>query len=226
MADNLIRIGQALITQEEYESNKAYYDASGFLGAETGAPVYNGDGGSDYYDILNAYLNKVKEIKNIKYRYKGGDNSDPFATNGTIKVDNPHFVTWLLKNSGIKSNMTDLLAMSGMDTLLYKDVLDVVNPLMSASDDYNSKLNYLSISVKGDILFFDTFSRNSTVGMYLGSGEVLAMIEDGLSILNLWNENDDGTYDFTFWMEKFNGTIKRLPILNKEDYIWHAKIME
>ena len=227
MTEKLISVGQSLITQEEYDNNKAYYDKLGFVGKAGGPVVYNGDSGSDYYDTLTAFLDTVQKEVSLSYKYRGGSTYDPMADDTPSKVDNPHFVTWLLHNSGISSDITAELAKGGMDTLLYGDVLDVVNPLKSASDDFNAKLNYLALSVKGDILFFDTVSRNSSVGIYLGVGKVIMMLDSGMTTVDLWVDNElDGSYDFTFWMEKFNGTIKRLPILNKDDYVWHAKIME
>ena len=146
MTEKLISVGQSLITQEEYNNNKAYYDKLGFVWKAGGPVVYNGDSGSDYYDTLTAFLDNVQKEYSLSYKYRGGSTYDPMESDTPSKVDNPHFVTWLLHNSGISSDITDELANGGMDTLLYGDVLDVVNPLKSASDDFNAKLNYSAIS--------------------------------------------------------------------------------
>ncbi len=227
MLDGYIPFGQAVITEEEYLADKEYYDNSGFLnvlgvdGISTGVT-----GGFENYAFISKYLKSLVGNTNIKYRLGSGNKGNPYNTDKKVLIDNPHFVTWFIKNSGLIENMLDDDANSGIDTLLYTNLLDEINPLKSSSDDYSAKSKYLSNAVLGDILFFDTFQRNGSVAIYLGSGKILLVDENNNRVYDMWIENEDSTVDYTYWMDKFNGTIKRIPNLNKDDYIWHAKIMD
>lgn len=226
MNDDYIFFGQAVLTKEEYLANKEEYDKTGFVGVQGMAGISTGIiGGAEDYVSINKNIKYLIDSTNIKYRLGGGSNGDPYLKN-VVLVDNPHFVTWFIKSTGFIKDMSDEDANSGMDTLLYTNILDEVNPLKSSSDDFNAKTNYLSQAVTGDILFFDTFQRNGSVAIYLGSGKILLVDENNNRVYNLWITDDDGTIEYTYWMDKFNGTIKRIPYLNKEDYIWHAKIMD
>lgn len=225
MNDDFIAYGQAVLTKEEYLANKEYYDSTGFVGVTGTQGIKTGvDGGFEYYKNILKYLEESIDRTDIKYRLGGGSINNPYEKD-IVLIDGPHFVSWYIKNTGY-TDMTDDDAKSGIDILLYTDLLDEVSPLLSSSDDVQSKRDNLSKSVLGDILFFDTYQRNGTVGIYLGSGKILLVDENNNRVYNLWLDNSDGTIEYTYWMDKFNGTIKRIPKLNKDDYIWHAKIMD
>ena len=227
MLDGYIPFGQAVITKEEYLANKEYYDNSGFLNVLGTEGISTGvTGGFENYEKLKSYIESLISNTNIKYRLGSGNNGNPFSTDNKVLIDNPHFVTWFIKNSGFVETMSYDDANSGIDSLLYTNLLDEVNPLKSSSDDYYSKMGYINNAVLGDVLFFDTFQRNGSVGIYISSGKILLVDENNNRVYNMWVDNEDGTVDYTYWMDRFNGTIKRIPSLNKEDYIWHAKIMD
>lgn len=226
--DDFISVGQAIITKEQYESNKDYYDNAGFVG-KVGGPTPSGEGIS-ISDIGNSIPNLVNNVAancTITYRFNGGATlSDSPFKNKTVELDDLHFVTWMLYSTGY----SDLLLQDAQDarkTLEYSSLLSTVTSNTTSSDSSNYKYDIINTLYVGDVLFFDTFQRNGSVGLYIGNGDFLTVNDTGtdtdLLQYSLWSKDDIGNVVYTDYMNSFNGLVKRLPRFDKDDYKWYVE---
>lgn len=228
MDEELISVGQALITKEQYLANKDYYDNSGFIG-KVGGPTPSGVGTSisDVGESVNSVLSDIVDSCKIKYRFNGGSNltSSPFST-GIAELDDLHFVTWFLLTTGY-SNLEIQDANDARKTLEYSDLLNTVTSDTTSSDSNNYKFDVLNTLYAGDVLFFDTYQRNGSVGLYLGNGDYITVNDTGtdtdLVQYSLWGRDELGNVEYTDYINSFNGLVKRLPRFDKDDYKWYVE---
>lgn len=228
MDEELIPIGQALITKEQYLANKEYYDDSGFIG-QVGGPTPSGVGVSlsDVGESVNRVLSDIVDSCKIRYRFNGGSNltSSPFSA-GTAELDDLHFVTWFLLATGY-SNLEIHDAKDARKTLEYSDLLNTVTSNTTSSDSNNYKFDILNTLYAGDVLFFDTYQRNGSVGLYLGNGDYITVDDTGtdtdLVQYSLWGRDELGNIEYTDYINSFNGLVKRVPRFDKDDYKWYVE---
>lgn len=228
MSEELISIGQALITKEQYLADKKYYDDAGFIGVVgTEAPSGLGESISEIGDSVTNIINDIVSNVTIKYKFNGGSKytEKPFS-NKLVKLDDVHLVTWILFESGY-STMSVSDVQDARKTLEYSDLFKEVSPESTSSDANSYKYEIMSNGLLGDVLFFDTYQKNGTVGLYLGNGDFITVDDTGnetdLVQYSLWFRNDIGEIEYTEYMKKFNGTIKRIPRFNEDDYKWYVE---
>ena len=229
MDEELISVGQALITKEQYLANKEYYDNSGFIG-KVGGPTPSGVGVSisDVGESVNNTLNNIISNCKIIYRFNGGNNltSSPFTSSSTAELDDLHFVTWFLYQTGY-SDLTIDEANDARKTLEYSDLFTTVTTNTTSSDSSNYKFDILSTLYVGDILFFDSYQRNGSVAIYIGNGDFITVNDMGndtdLVQYSLWGKDELGNIVYTDYMKSFNGLVKRLPRFDEDDYKWYVE---
>lgn len=225
MDDELIPIGQALITREEYENNKAYYDGLNIVG-NVGAPAPKGEGISlsEMGDELSALINGL-ENRDITYKFDSGYSEDNLLLADKVVCDDYHLASWVLFNANFIENMTIDDANNAKTFITNSDKLVTTSPASTSSDSDSQKLTILNDAQMGDILLFDTFQKNGNIGIYIGEGKFYTLTEQsGLIISYFWIDNEFGVPENTGWLKMFNGTIRRAPRLNEDDYKWYVQI--
>lgn len=193
----------------------------------TPAPTYYGVGLS-LSDMSLAIEQALAVVSNsgARYKFNSGRAEQSLFNQARPKTDDFHLASWFLYTTGL----SDLMVSDVNDaehTIIYSDLLDTVVPNTTASDGDLRKFEILSEALPGDILLFDDFHRNSSVGIYIGDGAFYTMVntplETGLSTRHLWAINEFGEKEPSADLTKFNGTLRRLPKLNGGDYAWYYR---
>ena len=222
--DNYISIGQAVITQEQYEADKAYYDNSGLLNT-VGTEPPSGTGVS-LSDLGVQVSNAIAKVRNatVIYKFGRGTSTSNLLNDSPIYTDDFHLASWFVYNVGIIDGLTPDDVNDAKNFIINSNKLTQVNPSSTSSDSTAQKVSLVSNAQMGDLLLFDTFQRNGTVGIYTGNNSVLTVNdENGLTEGLFWTADEFGNNEYTGWLDQFNGTVFRIPRLNEDDYKWYVE---
>lgn len=185
-------------------------------------PMNNGISLMELYQKVKDAIDKVSAY-NYKYRL----DSYIDMKNGTVLSDDYNMV----KNFVILTGLIDKSITIRDDfkqQVLYDPILDNVTQGKTASDTPNEKLETLGLALFGDLVFFDSYQKFGSVGIYLDNGEFLTVSDLGketnnLVIKKMYTEDEFGELEYTDSLQEFNGTIKRIPRLNEDDYRWQLE---
>lgn len=226
----MIPMGQYAISKKEYLEMLQEGTLPNGVGHYLSPSAYNvsgldtGEAVSDKYDRLKNKLNDLLSLDNIEFQIRAGHDYsiNPFDQNPSI-MDDSAMVGWVYLELGL-AGWTSIDAVMTVDELSKTDKLLDVTANTTSSDSVMSKVKYLTSAQIGDLLFFDTYTRNSMVGIYMGDGLVLTLDDTGVSQHPLWIYSDK-TFDFTGgpMMEYFNGRVRRANDYNTEGFVWYAQ---
>lgn len=193
----------------------------------TPAPTYSGVGYS--LSELGMAVEEALAIvtnSNARYKFNAGRAEQSLFNTPSPKTDDFHLASWFLYTTGLSDLSVDEVN-DAENTIIYSEMLDTVIPGTTADDGSLRKYEILDRALPGDILLFDTFHKNSSVGIYLEDGTYCTVTENstesGLVIHNLWSLNDFGEREPGADLLYFNGTLKRLPKLNEGGYEWYYR---
>lgn len=192
----------------------------------TPAPTYSGVGDS-ISDKANSLEQAIAILENskVKFKFNSGTSTDSLFNNSIIRSDDFHIASWFLYTTKLTELNIDEVN-DAKHTILYSDkLINVVNESTTASDSLNYKFDLISKAQIGDILIFDTFKRNSSAGIYLGSNLYLTVMDtnydNDLIINKLWDTDDFNNIEITESLNNFNGNIKRIPQLDEDSFKWY-----
>lgn len=182
-------------------------------------PVTNG---ISLIELVHNVSSVVESLSIPKYTFRLDSYID--LGNGVVLSDDYNLVKKFVKDTNLLDKST-ILREDFKQQVLYEGVLYDVTHGKTSSDTPNSKLETLELAIYGDLLLFDSFQKNGSIGIYLGGGEFLTVDDLGKGVNNLivkkmYSEDYYGTIEYTDSLDEFNGTIKRIPRLNEEDYKW------
>ena len=178
-------------------------------------------------DKLQAIIEKIinpDEIK-VKYRYNSGRTSTEYSPLQKLstELDETAFIGWLLYELGFISSED---AIHDLTTMLSTDKFDSVGDLSTSDDTLDSKLDTIKGELLyGDVIMFDIGNPNALAGIYVNSGNFVTLVpsnnETDASVEALYDTFESGELVPTVWLDRFNGTIYRPKLLNREEYVWY-----
>lgn len=224
---NFIPNGQVAIPKEDYlkmRDEGTLPDTIGWYGVQSVyiTPGENpGEDLTEKEDNLRGEIERILSLGNVKFEVRAGHDYtiNPFDQDPII-IDDSALAGWFYFNLGIK-NWTSEDAVSGVNGLSKTIKLVDITANTTSSDSLNAKLGYLDSAQIGDLLFFDTYTRNSMVGIYTGDGQMITVNEVGINKFPLWTYSSE-TFDYEEgpMMRFFNGRIRRPEDYDTEGFRW------
>lgn len=220
-----ISVGQAVITEEQYLANKSFYDNSGLLGVVGVDPPQDPENSlSILGDKVYSVISKIKS-SNIQFEFNSGTSETDLLKEDIIHTDDYHLASWYIYDTGLIDGMTVEQANLGKELIMDPTVLTQVSPVSTKSDAQTQKVDVVNGAQMGDLVLFDTYQKNGTIGLYTGDGNFITILdEDGITEASFFTYDEFGNTEYTGWLDKFNGTVIRIPRLNEDDYKWYAQI--
>lgn len=226
--------GQHAITKLEYlELERKGVDLSSVrLPGEQGAvsSAGNQDPSKDMSTVMDKLQSIVERVVDpeqitVKYRYNSGRESTEYSPLQKLssELDETAFIGWLLYELGFISSEGATMDLTDM---LSDDKFDSIGALATSDDTVDSKLDTTKNDMLyGDIIMFDIGKPNALAGLYVNSGQFVTLVpsnnETDVSIEDLYTKFESGELVPTEWLDRFNGTIYRPKLLNREEYIWY-----
>ena len=219
-----IPFGQGLITEEQYLADKSFYDGTGLINTVGSEPPQDPTNsltnlGLTIYDLIS----KIKAMS-IEYEFNAGSSETNLLDNEVVITDDYHLAAWYVYNTGLIDDISMEQVNDAKNFILDPNILNQVSPASTSSDSLPQKIDIINAAQMGDIVLFDTYQRNGTAAIYTGEGHFITIFDDnGLTTGNFWTSDEFGNYDYSGWVQKFNGTVLRIPRLNEDDYKWYVE---
>jgi len=220
-----ISVGQAIITKEQYLANKSFYDNSGLLGVVgVDPPQDTSNSLSIIGDKVYSVISKIKSA-NIQFEFNSGISDTDIFNADVVHTDDYHLASWFIYETGLIPELTVKQANLGKELVFDPTILTQTSPSSTKFDTDVQKVTTINDAQMGDLVIFDTFQKNGTVGIYTGDGKFITILDEGgITEASFFGYDEFGNIEYTGWLTNFNGTVIRIPRLNEDDYKWYAQV--